>query len=181
MSGIRCKECGRDLDEIGQDNMSCTGEPLCEDCWNDSQSYAVGALRREVRGLKFENSRLREKLDAMAEETAAPKVGQLRNVAVQNLRADIELVYATSREGALALTKLDECELWLTRCKTKRAAAQAAADAAQAAAMPRLKDDEARGFKLPDVSVEVDADAVAEKAAKSLRNAMGQVMRMAVE
>lgn len=181
MSGIRCKECGRDLDEIGQDNMSCTSEPLCEDCWNDSQSYAVGALRREVRGLKFENSRLREKLDTMAEETAAPKVGQLRNVAVQNLRADIELVYATSRERALALTKLDECELWLTRCKTKRAAAQAAADAAQAAAMPCLKDDEARGFKLPDVSVEVDADAVAEKAAKSLRNAMGQVMRMAVE
>lgn len=130
MSGIRCKECGRDLDEIGQDNMSRTSEPLCVDCWNDSQSYAVGALRREVRGLKFENSRLREKLDAMAEETDAPKVGQLRNVA---------------------------------------------------AAMPCLKDDEARGFKLPDVSVEVDADAVAEKAAKSLRNAMGQVMRMAVE
>lgn len=181
MSGIRCKECGRDLDEIGQDNMSRTSEPLCEDCWNERQSHAVGALRREVRGLKFENSRLREKLDAMAEETDAPKVGQLRNVAVQNLRADIELVYATSRERALALTKLDECELWLTRCKTKRAAAQAAADAAQAAAMPCLKDDEARGFKLPDVSVEVDADAVAEKVAKSLRNAMGQVMRMAVE
>lgn len=178
--GIICESCGRDIDALGQDNMSCASEPLCEDCWNERQSYAVEALRREVRGLKFENSRLREKLDAMAEETAAPKVGQSRNVAVQNLRADIELVYATSRERALALTKLDECVLWLTRCKTKRAAAQAAADAAQAAAMPCLKDDEARGFKLPDVSVEVDADAVAEKAAKSLRNAMGQVMRMAV-
>lgn len=77
MSGIICKSCGRDLDEIGQDNMSCTCEPLCEDCWNESQSCAVGALRREVRGLRFENSRLREKLDAMTEKTAAPKAGQM--------------------------------------------------------------------------------------------------------
>lgn len=56
MSGIICSECGRDIDEIGQDNMSCTSEPLCEDCWNDSQSYAVSALRRE-------NRRLRERLN----------------------------------------------------------------------------------------------------------------------
>lgn len=186
MSGIRCKECGRDLDEIGQDNMSCTSEPLCEDCWNERQGRAAESLRREVRDLRFENARLREKLDAKVEDAVDPTwVGRMRNTAVQNLRADIELVYATSRERALALTKLDECELWLTRCKTKRAAAQAAADAAQAAAMPCLEDDEARGFKLPDVSagdvsVEVDADRVAEAAAKSLRNAMGQVMRMAV-
>lgn len=179
--GIICESCGRDIDALGQDNMSCTSAPLCEDCWNEEQGHAVASLRREVRNLRSENCRLREKLDAMAEKAAMPEVGQMRNVAVQNLREDIELVYATSRERALALTKLDECELWLTRCKTKKAAAQAAADAAQTAAMPCLKDDEARGFKLPDVSVEVDADAVAEKAAKSLRNAMGQVMRMAVE
>lgn len=56
MSGIICSECGRDIDEIGQDNMSCTSEPLCEDCWNDSQSYAVSVLRRE-------NRRLRERLN----------------------------------------------------------------------------------------------------------------------
>lgn len=32
-----CSICGRDLDAIGQDNMSMTpGEPLCEDCANDA-------------------------------------------------------------------------------------------------------------------------------------------------
>lgn len=193
MSGIRCKECGRDLDEIGQDNMSCTSEPLCEDCWNERQSHAVAALKRENASLRRRNEsldkdrkalelrlaeadrRLREKLDAMAEETAAPKVGQLRNVAVQNLRADIELVYATSRERALALTKLDECELWLTRCKTKRAAAQAAADAAQAAAMPCLKDANV------EPNVELRPDVLAETAAKHLRESMRPALRMAVE
>lgn len=39
MSGIICSECGRDIDEIGQDNMSCTSEPLCEDCWNEAQRF----------------------------------------------------------------------------------------------------------------------------------------------
>lgn len=178
--GIICGSCGRDIDALGQDNMSCTSEPLCEDCWNEQQSYALD-MRREVRELRFENCRLREKLDAMAEETAAPKVGQMRNTAVRNLREDIECVYATSRERALALTKLDECELWLTRCKTKKAAAQAAADAAQDADAACLKGDEARGVKLPDISVEVNADRVAETAAKSLREVMRPVMRMAVE
>lgn len=42
MSGIRCSACGRDLDEIGQDNMSYTREPLCEDCWNGDKA-AQGA------------------------------------------------------------------------------------------------------------------------------------------
>lgn len=35
MSGIICSECGRDIDALGQDNMSFTSEPLCEDCWNE--------------------------------------------------------------------------------------------------------------------------------------------------
>lgn len=81
-------------------------------------------LAEHVERLLMENQRmdavLRRRAGRMAEETAAPEVGQSRNVAVQNLRADIELVYATSRERALALTKLDECELWLTRCETKK-------------------------------------------------------------
>lgn len=77
MSGIICSECGRDIDEIGQDNMSCTSEPLCEDCWKEEQGHTVESLRREVRNLRFENCRLREKLDAMAEETAAPKAGKM--------------------------------------------------------------------------------------------------------
>lgn len=181
MSGIRCKECGRDIDALGQDNMSCTSEPLCEDCWNERQGRAAESLRREVRDLRFENARLREKLNARAEEAAAPKATKFAAGAVKDARLSIETVYKVSRERALALTKLDECEMWLGRCEPKETAAPTLEGAAQDAAMPCLKDDEARGFKLPDVSVEVDADAVAEKAAKSLRNAMGQVMRMAVE
>lgn len=53
MSGIICSECGRDIDALGQDNMSCTSEPLCEDCWNGVENYAVGALKREVRSLRL--------------------------------------------------------------------------------------------------------------------------------
>ncbi len=29
---IICRVCGRDIDEIGQDNMAYDGAPLCEDC-----------------------------------------------------------------------------------------------------------------------------------------------------
>lgn len=163
--GIICKSCGRDIDALGQDNMG-VGAPLCEDCWNEQQGYA-NDLRREVRNLRFENARLREKLDAvMTEETA-----------VQNLRKGIETAYEVSRERALALTKLDECELWLGRCEPKETAAPTLKGAAQEAAMPCLKDDEVRGFAMPDVNVEVTA----EKLAKSLREAMKPAMRMAVE
>lgn len=168
--GIICESCGRDIDALGQDNMSCTSEPLCEDCWNEQQSYA-NDLRREVRNLRFENARLREKLDAvMTEETA-----------VQNLRKGIETAYEASRERALALTKLDECELWLGRCEPKETASPTLKGAAQDAAMPCLKAEEAHSFAMPDVNVEVKAEVTAEELAKSLREAMKPAMRMAVE
>ena len=32
MSNIICRQCGRDIDAIGQDNMSYDGRPICEDC-----------------------------------------------------------------------------------------------------------------------------------------------------
>ena len=99
--GIICDTCGRDIDALGQDNMGVDA-PLCEDCWGEQQSHTVAVPRREARNLRFENARLREKLDAGTEETA-----------VQNLRKDIETAYEASRERALALTKLDESELWL--------------------------------------------------------------------
>lgn len=167
--GIICDTCGRDIDALGQDNMGVDA-PLCEDCWGEQQSYA-NDLRREVRNLRFENARLREKLDAaMTEETA-----------VQNLRKGIETAYEVSRERALALTKLDECELWLGRCEPKETAAPTLKGAAQEAAMPCLKDDEARGFAMPDVNVEVKAEVTAEELAKSLREVMQPAMRMAVE
>lgn len=169
--GIICGSCGRDIDALGQDNMSCTSEPLCEDCWNGQQSHAGESLRREARNLRFENARLREKLDAMMTEETA----------VQNLRKGIETAYEVSRERALALTKLDECELWLGRCEPRETAAPALDGAAQDAAMPCLKAEEARGFAMPDVNLEVKAEVTAEKLAKSLRKAMKPAMRMAVE
>lgn len=154
--GIICETCGRDIDALGQDNMG-VGAPLCEDCWNEQQGRAAESLRREVRNLRFENARLREKLDAATEETA-----------VQNLRKGIETAYEASRERALALTKLDECEMWLGRCEPKETAAPAASSAAQEAAMPCLK----------DVKVEVKPEAIAEQAAKSLRASMQPMLRM---
>lgn len=168
--GIICDTCGRDIDALGQDNMSCTSEPLCEDCWNERQGRAAELLRREVRDLRFENARLREKLDAGTEETA-----------VQNLRKGIETAYEANRERALALTKLDECELWLGRCKLRGTASPTLKGAAQDAAMPCLKAEEAHGFAMPDVNVEVKAEVTAEELAKSLRGAMKPAMRMAVE
>lgn len=167
--GIICDTCVRDIDALGQDNMGVDA-PLCEDCWNEQQGRAAESLRREVRNLRFENARLREKLDAATEETA-----------VQNLRKGIETAYETSRERALALTKLDECEMWLGRCEPRAAASPTLKGAAQDAAMPCLKAEEAHGFAMPDVNVEVKAEVTAEELAKSLRGAMKPAMRMAVE
>ena len=167
--GIICDTCGRDIDALGQDNMGVDA-PLCEDCWNEEQGHAVESLRREVRNLRSENCRLREELDAWTEETA-----------VRNLRKGIETAYEASRERALALTKLDECELWLGRCEPGVTASPTLKGAAQDAAMPCLKAEEARGFAMPDVNLEVKAEVTAEKLAKSLREAMKPAMRMAVE
>lgn len=167
--GIICESCGRDIDALGQDNMG-VGAPLCEDCWGEQQRRAAETLR-EVRNLRFENARLREKLDAvMNEETA-----------VQNLRKGIETAYEASRERALALTKLDECEMWLGRCELRATASPTLKGAAQDAAMPCLKAEEAHGFAMPDVNVEVRAEVTAEELAKSLREAMKPALRMAVE
>ena len=167
--GIICDTCGRDIDALGQDNMGVDA-PLCEDCWGRQQSHTVAVPRREARNLRFENARLREELDAATEE-----------MAVQSLRQGIETAYEPNRERALALTKLDECELWLGRCELKETATPAAGSSAQEAAMPCLKADEARGFAMPDVNVEVKAEVTAEELAKSLRGAMKPAMRMAVE
>lgn len=169
--GIICESCGRDIDALGQDNMSRTSEPLCEDCWSERQGHAE-SLRREVRDLRFENARLREKLNARAEDGASPEATKFAAGAVKDARLSIETVYKVSRERALALTKLDECEMWLGRCEPKETAAPTLEGAAQDAAMPCLKG---------DVKVTVKPEQLAEVAARSLRNAMGQVMRMAVE
>lgn len=144
--GIICDTCGRDIDALWQDNMGVDA-PLCEDCWGEQQSQTVAVPRREARNLRFENARLREKLDAGTEETA-----------VRNLRKGIETAY----------------EPRVTASPTLKGAAQDAA-------MPCLKAEEARGFAMPDVNVEVGAEVTAEELAKSLREAMKPAMRMAVE
>lgn len=144
--GIICDTCGRDIDALGQDNMGVDA-PLCEDCWGEQQGHTVAVPRREARNLRFENARLREKLDAGTEETA-----------VQNLRKGIETAY----------------EPRVTASPTLKGAAQDAA-------MPCLKAEEAHGFAMPDVNVEVKAEVTAEKLAKSPREVMKPAMRMAVE
>lgn len=62
-------------------------------------------------------------------------------------------------------------------CEPRETAAPTLGGAAQDAAMPCLKAEEARGFAMPDMNVEVTA----EELAKSLREAMKPAMRMAVE
>lgn len=37
---MRCSSCGRNIDAIGQDNVSCVpGSPLCEDCAGGSRDF----------------------------------------------------------------------------------------------------------------------------------------------
>lgn len=179
--GIICETCGRDIDALGQDNMGADA-PLCEDCWGEQQGHAAAVLKREnaslsgeVRKLRSENARLREKLDAKAEKAAAHlnvEIGPALGVAA--LRLSIENVYETSRERALALTKLDECEMWLGRCEPRETAAPTLKGAASFADAPCLKDDEAAGFRMPDVNAEVKP----EELAKCLREVMQPAMRM---
>ncbi len=192
MSGIICESCGRDIDALGQDNMSCTSEPLCEDCWNERQSHAVESLKRENASLRRRNESLDKSRKALGlqlaeanrklrEDGARPETTKFAAGAVKDARLSIETVYKVSRERALALTKLDECEMWLGRCEPKETAAPTLEGAAQDAAMPCLKDDGAHSFAMPDVSVEINAEKVAETVAKSLRESVQPALRMAVE
>lgn len=133
-------------------------------------------LDEHMERLLRENARmdavLRRRAGRRAEETAAPKATKFAAGAVKDARLSIETVYKVSRERALALTKLDECEMWLGRCEPKETAAPTLKGAAQDAAMPCLKD---------DMRVELKPEMVAETVAKSLRESMRPAMRMAVE
>lgn len=73
--GIICESCGRDIDALGQDNMSCTCEPLCEDCWNEQQSHAdaipaMVAVKREEKAGDAATLRLVARFDSREEYLA---------------------------------------------------------------------------------------------------------------
>lgn len=139
--GIICDTCGRDIDALGQDNMGVDA-PLCEDRWGEQQSHTVAVPRREARNLRFENARLREKLDAGTEETA-----------VQNLRKGIETAY----------------EPRVTASPTLKGAAQDAAmpclkaEEAHGFAMPDVN---------VDVKAEVTAEKLAKSLREAMKPAM---------
>ena len=62
--GVICSSCGRDIDALGQDNMSCTRDPLCEDCFGDRMWHAAPMARSLV---ERERTRLavRDELDRL--------------------------------------------------------------------------------------------------------------------
>ena len=71
--GIICETCGRDIDALGQDNMGVAA-PLCEDCWNEERSHAVGVLRRENERLLSENKALADNLaDCLLYTSPSPR------------------------------------------------------------------------------------------------------------
>lgn len=79
----------------------------------------VAALRHMLGYAEDENAHLRTAL-GIKEEKLRGKCADLNAVRKDpcgSLRTRIECGYATSRERALALTKLDECEMWLERCE----------------------------------------------------------------
>lgn len=43
-----CRQCGRDLNEIWQDNMAYSGAPLCEDCANGNPVHNQHREREET-------------------------------------------------------------------------------------------------------------------------------------
>lgn len=180
--GIICETCGRDIDALGQDNMGVAA-PLCEDCWNEERSHAVGVLRRENERLLSENKALADNLAEVGRklDDARQRLRRDGPADCKRLRREIETVYESSRERALALTKLDECEMWLGRCEPREAAAPAPDGTAQEAAMPCLKDDMAHDIGPCNVKATVSAEKLAEAVADSLLDGALPVMRMAVE
>lgn len=88
MGGIICSACGRDLDEIGQCNMSYTREPLCEDCWHGTVAQQGHA------GTAANPLRVREALEAEAASVEPVEVeisvdpGELREAIARDLRAN---------------------------------------------------------------------------------------------
>lgn len=134
MGGIICSACGRDLDEIGQDNMGLD-EPLCEDCFNGRLGHAAPMARSLV---KRERERLavRDELDRLRRENEMLKRDPVTPAqALAHARELAEATYADCPERRAAFERLEECAMWMGRCRPRETAAPAhgaaAADAAQ--------------------------------------------------
>ena len=119
-----------------QDNMGLD-EPLCEDCWNEQKNhgtvsslrYKINTLERENATLRNENQTLGRNVNTLGLQLAETRRKQRENdrwATCEQVRRSIECMYTNNRERSLALTKLDECELWLERCETKKATSPAA-------------------------------------------------------
>lgn len=133
--GVICSSCGRDIDALGQDNMSCTSEPLCEDCFGDRLGHAAPMARsfvereRERLAVRDELDRLRRENEALKRDPVTPAR------ALAHARELAEAAYADCPERRAALERLEECAMWMGRCRPMETAApahgEAAADAAQ--------------------------------------------------
>ena len=124
--GVICSSCGRDIDALGQDNMSCTSEPLCEDCFGDRLGHAAPMARslvereRERLAVRDELDRLRRENEALKRDPKTPAQ------ALAHARELAEAAYADCPERRAALERLEECAMWMGRCRPRETAADAA-------------------------------------------------------
>lgn len=128
--GVICSSCGRDIDALGQDNMSCTSEPLCEDCFSDRLGHAAPMARslvereRERLAVRDELDRLRRENEALKRDPVTPAQ------ALAHARELAEDAYAECPERRAALERLEECAMWMGRCRPRETAAPAHGEAA---------------------------------------------------
>lgn len=125
--GVICSSCGRDIDALGQDNMSCTGDPLCEDCFGDRLGHAAPMARSLV---ERELDRLRRENEALKRDPKTPAQ------ALAHARELAEAAYADCPERRAAFGRLEECAMWMGRCRPRGTAAPAHGEAAAGAAQP---------------------------------------------
>lgn len=132
--GVICSSCGRDIDALGQDNMSFTSEPLCEDCFGDRLGHAAPMARslvkreRERLAVLDELDRLRRENEALKRDPKTPAQ------ALAHARELAEAAYADCPERRAALERLEECAMWMGRCTPTETSVPANGEAAAGAA-----------------------------------------------
>lgn len=132
--GVICSSCGRDMDALGQDNMGLH-EPLCEDCFNGRLGHAA-PMARSLMERERERMAVRDELDRLRRENEMLKRDPVTPAqALAHARELAEDAYADCPERRVALERLEECAMWMGRCRPRETAApahgEAAADAAQ--------------------------------------------------